>query len=195
MTVRQFSIGGKGNTLMAEQVKHIRRNAYAYAMPVVDGSSALAPQQHTPEEAPQPKRREIQPMGPERKQEKKARPNHLAAVMIVGLASVLCAVCFMSLTQMARASKLQKDIVAMQKSIAQEEENNLLLRQQLTEATDGEMIRNYAVNKLGMIKPTSKQLFSITVDQSAQVNNPSSTQEDAQQGKIDWLGVLLGLLK
>ena len=180
---------------MAEQVKRIYRNAYAYAMPVVDGSSALAPERTPEEEAPQVARREIQPADPGRNADKRGKPHHFAAVMIVALAGVLCAVCFMSLSQMARASKLQKDIVAMQKSIAKEEENNLLLRQQLTEATDGEMIRNYAVNTLGMIKPTSKQLFTITVDQSAQLNNPSSTQEDAQQGKIDWLGVLLGLLK
>ena len=83
----------------------------------------------------------------------------------------------------------------MQKSIEQEKENNMLLRQQLTEATDGEMIRNYAVNKLGMVKPSSKQVFEISITQKIQVNNPSSTQEDAKKDRIDWLGVLLGLLK
>ena len=98
----------------------------------------------------------------------------LSAVLIVAMAGVLCAVCFMSLSQMAHASKLQKDIVAMQKSIEQEKENNMLLRQQLTEATDGEMIRNYAVNKLGMVKPSSKQVFEISITQKIQVNNPSS---------------------
>lgn len=68
----------------------------------------------------------------------------------------------------------------------------MLLRQQLTEATDGEMIRNYAVNKLGMVKPSSKQVFEISITQKIQVNNPSSTQEDAKKDRIDWLGVALG---
>ena len=179
---------------MAEQVGRVRRNAYAYAMPVVDGSSAPAPER-TPEETPHESRREIHTPQKHGDKDRRRQQIPLSAVLIVAMAGVLCAVCFMSLSQMAHASKLQKDIVAMQKSIEQEKENNMLLRQQLTEATDGEMIRNYAVNKLGMVKPSSKQVFEISITQKIQVNNPSSTQEDAKKDRIDWLGVLLGLLK
>ena len=84
---------------------------------------------------------------------------------------------------------------SLQTSIRQERENNLLLSQELTEATDGEMIRNYAVNKLGMIKPTTQQVFSIALSQPIQVNEAQDTPDETTQESIDWLGVILGLLK
>ncbi len=174
---------------MAEHVRRVRQ--VAYAMPVVDGANALTPQPAWKEEegrgAPPPRRRA--------KEEPARRRPSLTAAAVVALAGVLCAACFMSLSQIAYSAQLQKDIESLQTSIRQERENNLLLSQELTEATDGEMIRNYAVNKLGMIKPTTQQVFSIALSQPIQVNEAQDTRDETTQESIDWLGVILGLLK
>lgn len=173
---------------MAERVRRARQ--FSYAMPVVEGSSALTPQPAWGEEggrgAPPPRRRA--------KEKPARRLPSLTAAMVVALAGVLCAACFMSLSQIAYAAQLQKEIESLQASIRQERENNLLLNQELTEATDGEMIRNYAVNKLGMIKPTTQQVFSIALSQPIQVNEAQDTPDETTQESIDWLGVILGLL-
>ena len=129
---------------MAERVRRARQ--FSYAMPAVDGTGAMTPQPAWGEEggrgAPPPRRRA--------KERPARRLPSLTAAMVVALAGVLCAACFMSLSQIAYAAQLQKEIESLQASIRQEAgENNLLLNQELTEATDGEMIRNYRRQQAG----------------------------------------------
>lgn len=187
------------------------RRSYASAGAYVNGSSALKPEApaYIPsyenaaprprrQEAPRPQntrsyfespRKKEQPLRAQAHTAAQAKPRALSRSMIVliSLFAVVVTMGFMWLYQSAQYSALEQSVADMRASVKQQEKTNLELSQQLEELKDGERIRTYAVNKLGMIAPGKGEERTISIILPRTQDSIADTQEETHYTLLDVL--------
>lgn len=112
-------------------------------------------------------------------------------IVLISLFATLAVMGFMWVYQAAAYSDLQRDVADMRASIKTQEKTNLELSQKLEELKDGERIRTYAVNKLGMIAPGKGEERTISVILPRTQEVPADTQGKKHYTLLD---ILLDML-
>lgn len=190
------------------------RRSYASAGAYVYGTSAL--KQEAPayipsyeNAAPRPRRQEeprrtlhrsyfesaqqkTQPRAQARVDAKgQARTFSKGRIMLVSLFAVVVTMGFLWLYQAAEYSALTQSVADMRASIKEQTQTNRELSQQLETLKDGERIRTYAVNKLGMIAPGKGEERTISIILPRTQEPIVNTQEEKHYTLLD---VLLDML-
>lgn len=135
-------------------------SAYAVAgTAALDSSYPLAEQMRRPSVVQQPQRRQQQQQTQRRVRPavRRARLRLLRQAMIVTACLLLAGLSAALLNQKATVSANQKRIVQMRRQIEEAKNLNQRLEYELSTMIDGEQIRNYAVNTLGMVRLTDEQ--------------------------------------
>ena len=121
----------------------------------------------------------------------RARTFSKGKILLVSLFAVVVTMGFMWLCQAAEYSALTQSVADMRASIKQQTQTNLELSQQLETLKDGERIRTYAVNKLGMIAPGKGEERTISSILPRTHEPMVNTQEEQHYTLLD---VLLDML-
>ena len=127
---------------MAEMRRRRQGNPYS-----VVGTSALAYTAYADEA-----RADMPPVPPRvRLPARRAAPRGMRALTILISLGVICsALVAVSIGKRTACRALERQIADVESAIRRVEEDNRILEWQLASVTDGEVIRNYAVNTLGM---------------------------------------------
>jgi len=152
---------------------YAQNNAYR----MVSGSSALDYPRYMEEEGRPPayERRITMPPPEARVQQEQGIPS---VVMIVVLSVILAILAGVSLDKRATSGALQNQIAEAEQELQNTRDTNLVLEQALRSSTDGEYIRNYAVNKLGMRKIQAENIHPVRMPDTRPMRD--DTQESAQ---------------
>lgn len=177
------------------------RRSYASAGAYVNGSSALksapayAPSYETAaprRPAPQSERRNAPKPTPRtgrNPRRRRAFSPAQAVLILMALATVIVGSVW--LAQCARYSALQTQVDLVRASITAQEKTNQILEQELTALKNGERIRTYAVNRLGMIAPGKGEERTISINLPRTQEAIADTQEETHYTLLD---VLLDML-
>lgn len=166
---------------------------------VVAGSSALSYQAASPcqEEwgraAPQARDRSYKP--PARRQNPQGVQVR-TLTMLVALGVMAAVLCGISINKRADVTKIQRQMAQVQQQIKGTQEANLQLERELTLNTDGEHIRNYAVNTLQMVHVQTAQVRTVRMPDTRPLGGQKTAdvQEiQTQEGGI--MAILAGLLR
>lgn len=190
--------------------QEMKRRSYASAGAFVDGSSALkantfpayAPTYETG--APRRREQESRTRNPNasrsyfqsaKRQETashagirtRGKPFSLSMILAVSLTAVLVTMGFMWLMQLSEYAGVQNDVAKVKASIENQKDTNSELSRQLELLKDGERIRTYAVNKLGMIAPGKgeERTISIILPRTQEATNKQ--QEEKRYTLLDIL--------
>lgn len=185
---------------MAER-RRVPRKQYTVAGTMYSGSSAYVLQERITSQpayrprnpAYEPKERSQQTGSGKRYPAKKRQGFSGMMIMSISLAIVLFTCGFMAILQVQYQSDIQKQIAQTQKEIKTYREKNELLEQELARAVDGEIIRNYAVNKLGMVKTSAENVRTISVV-LPYTDEIEEMQQETSESKVGLLDVLIDLL-
>lgn len=168
-----------------------RSRSRSYA---VSGSSALAYDRYSEEERRMPAyEQHISMRAPAPRRQEKASARTLT--MVVALSVVFAVLCGVSLSKSAANSAIQRQITAAQKEIQKTAAENQLLEQQLIASTDGEQIRNYVVNTLGMSKIRAEDIFTITLPNSRPLGDSLASGVQKKQEESGFFAMLADLLR
>ncbi|MDR3051636.1 MAG: hypothetical protein LBU67_07930 [Oscillospiraceae bacterium] len=125
------------------------RTGYSRTHYPTAGSNALDIPYHTTQGSRRP--RETRQQARRRPAARRARAQALRTMLHVSFLVFTALLCFALLGRGARVSAGQKELEKVRAQIRQLQEENDTWAVQLAVVTDGELVRNYAVNKLGMV--------------------------------------------
>lgn len=111
----------------------------------------------------------------------------LGMIVAISLTVVLVTMGFMWLCQLSEYTDVQYDVAKAQSDLTTHKETNRILSQQLEVLKDGERIRTYAVNKLGMIAPGKGEERTIAITLPRTQEPVMQTQEEQHYTLLDVL--------
>jgi len=172
---------------------HYRPRGSGYT---VAGTSALAQPRYYENESRSPAyelRVPARPPMARRGQER--RRGIRAATMAVTLGMVFAVLAGISLSKAAVTSGLQGQINQAQSNIRMLQNENQALEERLTVSTDGELIRNYAVNELGLLRITADAIRPIRMLDTRPMGDARATDVQMRQEGGGFIAVLANLLR
>ena len=116
--------------------------------------------------------------------------------MLVSLGLVFAVLAGISLSKSATSSGLQKQITQAQNEIRTLSDGNQALEAMLMASTDGEQIRNYVVNELGLLKIQAEAIHSIHLPDTRPMGGAASN--DVQMRRTEgggFFAMLASLLR
>ncbi len=166
-----------------------QRSAYG-----VVGSSALAYPRYSEElergaRYEQPMQRS-RPPAPRRRRQSGVR----ALTMLVMLGVIFSLLCGISISKRVVSGNLQKQIAQVQSEIRAQNDANHALEMQLSASTDGEQIRNYAVNTLHMSRIRPEDIRKVSMPDT-RPNGPAAEVQKIQTEEGGFLAMLANLLR
>lgn len=115
-------------------------------------------------------------------------------ILVLSLAVVLSMMGFAILIQMTHSAQLQNDIAALQSKVQDAKDINAETQRQLTLAGNGESVRNYAVNKLGMVLPSSGQIRRVSLPDDFSQTAVAPQEHSVPQASLSFLSAMVSLL-
>lgn len=157
------------NAYVAEQPigRHAARNVAAYRVQAQPFPRENIPVYPKPPEHTVPQRSVVPPLQEHGALDLRKLKVHfsIGRLTFAGLAFiVLMAMICMNLVQWSEVSDAQRQIDNMKRRIANMQEDNSRLEDDIKYTMDGEKIRTYAVNKMGMRPPSEEQTRYITLE-------------------------------
>ncbi len=167
-----------------------RRQSAAYT---TSGSSALAYVHREEEERRAPTyEQRIQPRQPEARRSKGV--SSMSKLLALGLTFTLLA--GFCIGKRAICTGIQKQVAAVQEEIQTTREANQMLEQTLITNTDGELIRSYAVNQLGLSKLRAESIYPAQMPNTRPLGDrEASDVQKMQDEEGGFLAVLADLLR
>jgi len=139
------------------------------------------------------RRSAMRPPPPRRGQ---AQQGNRSAAILVALGLVLAVLACVSLTKTAAGSALQRQIAQVQKEITETRDANQALEAMLLISTDGEHIRNFAVNQLGLTRIQAGAIHTISVpDTRPMGDTPHGARQMVPAEESGLIATLAGLLR
>lgn len=117
-----------------------------------------------------------------------------ALTMLVMLGLVFSLLCGISISKRVTAGNLQQQIAQAQKDLKAVRDENYFLEMQLSASTDGERIRNYAVNTLHMSRIRAEDIRKVSMPDT-RPNGPSVEVQKIQTEEGGFLAMLADLLR
>lgn len=195
-------LGKEGNKLMS-QIQGRTRSSYVRSGVYISGSNALKtrPSSYASSNesaAPRPRVQEVPNYSHRayfentRRQaalraEKEAKIFSKTMCVLISLAAVVFVMGCMWITQLASYKALEVDLAAARSSMTRLQVENKGLEQQLVTLKDGARIRNYAVNRLGMVSPEKSEERTISIILPRTQEAIASAQEERHYTLLDVL--------
>lgn len=193
----------EGNKLMS-QIQGRARSGYARPSAYISGSNALktrpsAYASSNENAASRPRVQEVPNYSAHRayfentqrqaamRAEKDAKIFSKTMIVLISLAAVVFVMGCMWIAQLASYKALEVDVAAARSSMTKLQVENKGLEQQLVTLKDGTRIRNYAVNRLGMVPPEKSEERTISIILPRTQGSIASAQEEMHYTLLDVL--------
>lgn len=116
--------------------------------------------------------------------------------MLVALGLMAAVLCGISINKRADVTKIQRQMAQVQQQIKATQEANLQMERQLTLNTDGEHIRNYAVNTLQMEHVQAAQVRTVRMPDTRPLGAKTTADvQEIQTQEGGMMAILAGLLR
>jgi len=161
----------------------------------VSGTSALAPPRYYEDESRPPayELRLTRPPPARRRQEQQRGIR--AATMAVTLGLVFAVLAGISISKTAVSSGLQRQINQAQNDIRMLQNENQALEARLVISTDGEVIRNYAVNELRLLRISADMIRPIRLPNTRPTGDAQSGAVQMKHEEGGFFAMLANLLR
>ena len=176
---------------MASMNYRPRGGGYAVA-----GTSALAQTRYYDDESPPPTyEQRISTRVPPVRRRQEMRRGISGVAMLVSLGLLFTVLAGVLISKSAATSALQKQINQTQSEIKQLRDGNQALEAMLLINTDGEQIRNFAVNQLQLVKIQADKIYPVYMPDTRPMGEASSNTVQMKHEEGGFYAVLASLLR
>jgi|GEM_PF-3574036 len=162
----------------------------------VSGTSALAaPRYYEDESRPPAYELRVMSRKPQARRTQERQRGISSSVMLVSLGLLFAMLAVVSISKSAASSGLQRMIMETQTDIRALRDGNQALERSLQTSTDGELLRNYVVNQLGLLKIQADMIQPIRMPNTRPMGEAPTSAIQMKQTEGGFFAMLAQLLQ
>jgi len=162
----------------------------------VSGTSALAQMRYYDDENPPPVyEQRVLPRQPRARRRQEVRRGISGVAMMISLGLLFTVLAGVLIGKSAASGAIQQQINQTQSEIKRLRDRNQALESMLAINTDGELIRNYVVNELGLVKIRADMIYPIHMPDTRPMGEARTGFVQMKQEERGFYAVLANLLR